>query len=120
VHFSLQINPTLSQKIVIYNLREIIRLPELPLESPESPKVSPLDLVCYNNRLRSFNSKWELKSIAPQQLAESGFYYVGPGDRVRCLFCSIEIDHWEPTDDPMTEHRRISPLCVFFPENPGI
>lgn len=102
-------------------MREISRLPQLPLQLPNSlPKASAWDLLCYNNRLDSFKSHWKVKGITPQQMAESGFYYLGPGDRVRCLFCSIEIDQWEPKDDPLTEHKRVSPLCSFFPENPGI
>lgn len=96
-------------------MREISRLPQLP----ESPMCREPDWLCYNNRLNSFNSNWKMKYITPQQMAGAGFYYVGPRDRVKCLFCSIELDHWEPTDDPMSEHKRVSPLCAFLSESPG-
>jgi len=43
------------------------------------------------------------------QMAEAGFYHVGTEkepDLVRCYWCRRELDGWEPTDDPLEEHRR--------------
>ncbi len=42
-------------------------------------------------------------------MAEAGFYFIGTAkepDLVRCYWCRKEMDGWEPTDDPMAEHRR--------------
>ena len=42
-------------------------------------------------------------------MAEAGFYHVGrPGepDLARCYWCRRELDGWESTDDPWSEHER--------------
>jgi len=48
-------------------------------------------------------------------MAEAGFYHVGTEkepDLVRCYWCRRELDGWEPTDDPLEEHRRRP--CAFI------
>lgn len=47
-------------------------------------------------------------------LALAGFYYIGPGDDVRCHFCRILINRWEQGDDVFKEHRRWSPSCPLI------
>lgn len=42
-------------------------------------------------------------------MADAGFYLIGGSDEpdlVRCYWCRKEMDGWEPTDDPMAEHKR--------------
>ncbi|CAG2104519.1 unnamed protein product [Medioppia subpectinata] len=39
----------------------------------------------YEDRLASFNSHEELFRVNIRQLAEAGFHYLGPGDRVKCF-----------------------------------
>lgn len=111
-----QINRSLNGNIVMYNMREISRLPTLPVGPPDRPE---WDLSCLENRIRTFIGRWKLNFITPEQMAKAGFYYLGPGDRVRCMFCAKEVDRWQPGDNPVTEHKRVSPLCIFFKENPG-
>jgi len=77
------------------------------------------DLTVYKNRLRTFNGVWKLQFITPNQMASAGLYYVGPQDRVRCTFCSIELDYWQHDNDPFVEHKRQSPHCAFFNEDNG-
>ncbi|XP_041434513.1 uncharacterized protein LOC121398946 isoform X2 [Xenopus laevis] len=48
-----------------------------------------------------------------KQLSQAGFYYVGPGDRVRCFSCGGELDAWEPWDVPLTRHRISFPDCPY-------
>jgi len=47
-------------------------------------------------------------------LAEAGFYYVGPGDNVRCYYCDGGLKNWRPSDEPWTEHGRWFPRCPFL------
>lgn len=35
------------------------------------------------------------------------------GDQVRCFHCDGGLRHWNPDDDPWTEHARWFPRCSF-------
>ncbi|KAK4991540.1 hypothetical protein LTR50_001734 [Elasticomyces elasticus] len=35
-------------------------------------------------------------------------------DGVTCFYCQLSLDGWEPKDNPLEEHRRRSPECLFF------
>jgi len=72
----------------------------------------------YENRLKTFK-KWPLKFITPDKLARAGFYYTGIQDKVKCLYCPIEIEYWGKDDDPYIEHKLISPQCQYFKEKQG-
>ena len=66
-------------------------------------------------------------------MVDAGWYYcpmVESDDFVKCAYCSLSLDGWEPKDDPQyvsgmisnihilmdysDEHRRRSPHCIFF------
>ncbi|NP_001082290.1 baculoviral IAP repeat-containing protein 7-A [Xenopus laevis] len=66
-------------------------------------------------RLRSF-SAWPrtCPQPSPVEMARSGFYYLGPGDRVQCFSCGGVLRSWEPGDRPDTEHRKFFPSCTFL------
>ncbi|VDK46020.1 unnamed protein product [Anisakis simplex] len=84
----------------------------------------------YANRLKSFTSRWphRIDNLSPQkfdsclQMAEAGFFYC-PGrtkqdaDNVKCPFCLKELTHWEPTDNPIVEHRKRQNGCYFMQLN---
>ncbi|ESO86604.1 hypothetical protein LOTGIDRAFT_59237, partial [Lottia gigantea] len=59
-----------------------------------------------NVRLPSF--------LSVESLAHAGFYYVGPGDRVKCHSCSVILIEWESIDIPIAEHYRWSPDCDYI------
>lgn len=76
----------------------------------------------YLNRLESFRNEsypWKLDFLTPRQMANAGFYYFGKQDRVGCIYCFREFDHWCRDDDPLDVHKRESPQCPFFAENQG-
>ena len=64
------------------------------------------------NRLKTFekSSKY-FPDISPVDLAKAGLYHIGPGDRVRCVYCLNIIKLWEKGDDPQTLHDRLFPTC---------
>lgn len=62
------------------------------------------------NRLKSFD-KWSVTFIQKENLAQLGFYWVGIGDIVKCVFCSVEIGLWEETDSVLGEHVKFSRYC---------
>ncbi|KAH9500067.1 Baculoviral IAP repeat-containing protein 3 [Bulinus truncatus] len=65
-------------------------------------------------RLLSFKDKWlEEYFVTPEDLARNGFIFVGPGDRVKCVFCLNYLRGWEANDTVEEEHRSHFPDCPF-------
>lgn len=52
--------------------------------------------------------------VKPDVLANAGFFFTGSGDCVRCFFCDIGMQEWEPNDEPLEEHARFHPRCNFI------
>ncbi|XP_077453089.1 baculoviral IAP repeat-containing protein 5b isoform X1 [Stigmatopora argus] len=56
-------------------------------------------------------------SCTPEMMAKAGFVHCpseNEPDVVSCFFCLIELEGWEPTDDPWFEHTKRSPSCGFL------
>lgn len=66
------------------------------------------------NRINTFNSNWPHTFISPHILAKTGFYYIGPYDRVKCYFCKVKINNWEMGDYEIIEHDRWSFGCPLL------
>lgn len=50
-------------------------------------------------------------------MVEAGWYYdptLDTPDGATCAYCSLSLDAWDVGDDPMEEHRRRAPDCLFF------
>lgn len=62
----------------------------------------------------TFKKTWPHKYIKPSKLAKSGFFYVGPFDRVQCVFCKTVLEKWKPNDDVNGEHKRFAPNCPLL------
>ncbi|XP_015272486.1 PREDICTED: baculoviral IAP repeat-containing protein 5 [Gekko japonicus] len=78
-----------------------------------------LKLLLVQNRVDTF-TQWPFSDgclCTPEQMAKAGFIHC-PGDNApdvaQCFFCFKELEGWEPDDDPMEEHRKHSPSCVFL------
>ncbi|KAG7228363.1 hypothetical protein INR49_009227 [Caranx melampygus] len=70
-------------------------------------------------RVKSF-ADWPFKeecSCTPEKMASAGFVHC-PSDNepdvACCFFCLIELEGWEPDDNPWTEHKKRSPNCEFI------
>lgn len=64
-------------------------------------------------RLMTF-SQWPGSSpVLALDLAEAGFYFVGPGDHVQCFCCGGILKDWKAGDRPMVEHLKFFPFCKF-------
>ncbi|KAI9530760.1 hypothetical protein NQZ68_000251 [Dissostichus eleginoides] len=53
----------------------------------------------------------------PEKMAEAGFVHCpseNEPDVACCFFCLIELEGWEPDDDPLSEHLKRSPNCGFL------
>ncbi|KAJ2367989.1 hypothetical protein H4S01_001843 [Coemansia sp. RSA 2610] len=56
-------------------------------------------------------------TVTPEKLAAAGFYFTPefPGDdTATCAFCGYALGDWEADDEPMEEHSKRSPDCLFF------
>ncbi|XP_045199964.2 baculoviral IAP repeat-containing protein 2-like [Mercenaria mercenaria] len=82
-------------------------------DTPKYPKYSSRAI-----RLASFNECGDVV-ISPGCLAETGFFYAGFGDCVRCFHCGVGLRHWSEEDDPWIEHSRWSKDCVFVKQMRG-
>ena len=49
-----------------------------------------------------------------RKIAKAGFFYTGKADCVRCFWCSLGLNCWDPGDDPWREHARFSPRCPWL------
>ena len=67
-------------------------------------------------RLQTFLGKWPDRTppqINPSTLSKDGFYYIGPFDRVSCIFCKGILKKWDANDTVVGEHRKHFPRCPF-------
>ncbi|XP_050306385.1 death-associated inhibitor of apoptosis 2 [Anthonomus grandis grandis] len=112
----LQVNGTPTSEATFKNVNIINsavdgNLDELGVQKHNGPKRADYGTV--ESRLRTFTS-WSPNLIqTPDVLAQAGFYYEGMGDQVRCFHCDGGLRHWDPDDDPWTEHARWFPRCSF-------
>jgi hypothetical protein len=49
----------------------------------------------------------------PAELAEAGFFFIGPGDYCRCYQCGLEQMCWDPFEDPWIRHAFLAPDCCY-------
>ncbi|XP_078509086.1 baculoviral IAP repeat-containing protein 5.1-like [Lissotriton helveticus] len=77
------------------------------------------EMYDYGNRLKTFGD-WpfaENCSCTPEHMAKAGFVHSPTNnepDVARCFFCLIELEGWEPDDDPWHEHAKRSATCGFL------
>lgn len=65
------------------------------------------------NRLMSFIT-WPTRNIiSPEECACTGFFYIGPLDRLACAFCENVLYNWKKGDNPKFKHMKHFPTCRF-------
>ena len=68
-------------------------------------------------RIASYGQHWPHSSgnLSVENMAGAGFYYIGPGDKVKCSFCDKSMECWNPEDNPLREHHHLSDgRCQFI------
>lgn len=73
-------------------------------------------------RASTFKDLWKLDdqkkcTATSRDLAKAGLYYSPldkDNDRVICMYCDCPLDHWDPEDDPLREHRANSYAYCYF------
>ncbi|KAK7502975.1 hypothetical protein BaRGS_00005601 [Batillaria attramentaria] len=68
-------------------------------------------------RRATYHRGWpENSGQDPAMLALAGWYYTGPGRRLRCWWCGVYLNDLHPGDDPWEEHALRSPSCRYLLE----
>lgn len=58
---------------------------------------------------------WPQESpVGFEALVRAGFFYTGKKDIVRCFSCGGCLEKWAEGDDPMEDHIKFFPECVFL------
>ncbi len=74
----------------------------------------------YEDRFKTFKN-WEYNCIIkPEHLANNGFYYYGPKDITRCIFCKVIIGNWETDDNVEVEHQKYSSNCPMVKDSENV
>ncbi|XP_058122972.1 baculoviral IAP repeat-containing protein 3-like [Anopheles coustani] len=68
----------------------------------------------FAKRQESFRTTEHWSKDEIYKLAAVGFFYTGPGDSVRCFYCSLGLQNWQKDDDPLEEHGRHMRSCDYF------
>ncbi|KAM8976739.1 baculoviral IAP repeat-containing protein 2 [Pelodytes ibericus] len=76
--------------------------------------VSNVSMQTSSARLKTFVNWPSRIPVSPKKLAESGFYYVGRNDDVKCFCCDGGLRCWESGDDPWVEHAKWFPRCEYL------
>ena len=72
------------------------------------------DFAEYVDRLSSFETWPQQMNQDKYTLAQAGFIYKKEGDIVECFACGVKLSQWKPSDNPLTEHKKWSPECVYL------
>jgi hypothetical protein len=66
------------------------------------------DLSTIRGRTETFEAHfWPVQLVqSKEKMAESGFFYLGYGDHVKCFYCGLQVHDWLATDCPFQQHYR--------------
>uniref|UniRef100_A0A8D2NNR9 RING-type E3 ubiquitin transferase n=1 Tax=Zosterops lateralis melanops TaxID=1220523 RepID=A0A8D2NNR9_ZOSLA len=64
--------------------------------------------------MRTFQQWPRSAPVSARDLAEAGFFYLGPRDEVQCFCCGGVLKDWRPGDCPIIEHLNFFPSCKYL------
>ncbi|XP_067096692.1 baculoviral IAP repeat-containing protein 5.1-like isoform X2 [Osmerus mordax] len=76
-------------------------------------------MYSFESRQQSF-ADWPFREecqCTPEMMAKVGFVHCpseNEPDVACCFFCLLELEGWEPEDNPLSEHIKRSPHCGFL------
>lgn len=86
------------------------------IRSLENISISDLNVIklCNSELIRlSTYETWVGEAFAIR-LAESGFFFTGQTDRVKCYFCHSQKENWSPADTPSLVHKKLNANCPLI------
>uniref|UniRef100_A0A672Y8U3 Baculoviral IAP repeat-containing protein 5.1-like n=1 Tax=Sphaeramia orbicularis TaxID=375764 RepID=A0A672Y8U3_9TELE len=90
-----------------------------PCNEPSGQFISFDKMYCHEMRHQTF-ADWPFRedsNCTPEKMVKAGFVHSpseNAPDVACCFFCLIELEGWEPDDDPWSEHAKRSPTCGFL------
>ena len=83
--------------------------------APRQPVPQRDQYRTFTARLKTFEGViWsEQLRTTPKKLAEAGFYYVAPGNKVKCAYCGGKLLNWKKKDSAIKRHIEKFPECTF-------
>ena len=60
------------------------------------------------------NGTWTQTSPKVEDLVRAGFFYSGTQSVVTCFYCNGSLHKWSGSDNPMVEHVRWFPACLYI------
>ena len=85
------------------------------LSSEHFVDVKKLKLHKEIDRRKTFvQNDWFNEHVSFEELAQQGFYYFKKPNCVRCFFCQIDLNKFEPNDDLIKNHLKFSPNCPLL------
>ncbi|KAH3736388.1 hypothetical protein DPMN_042951 [Dreissena polymorpha] len=82
-------------------------------EATDYPTAKYPRYAAVEDRTESFRN-WPRTRPTIPALCQSGFFYTGNDDLVRCFCCGIGLKDFSDTDDPLQEHVRHSRNCAYL------
>lgn len=67
----------------------------------------------YPTRYFSFLSPSCPNNLKKKNFAKAGFHYTNDGDTVMCGICRVRIRDWRDFDNPIKQHEKFSPHCLY-------
>jgi len=100
-----------TQQIIQSELRELF-----PCQHAINPHMRHL-----NSRLATYEVGWQASRVraSPRELADSGLYYLGVRDKVKCWYCNGGLQNWDYNDEPWFEHAKWFPTCEYLLQRKG-
>lgn len=72
------------------------------------------DYITLEQRLATYENWPKSLKQKPPNLASSGFFYMGVGDKTLCFYCGGGLRDWDEEDDPWEQHALWFPKCNYL------
>lgn len=101
-------------------IKAITKTLSLSPKFSKSTKHREIDLTKYNlykeidRRSTFLENKWKNSSVNIDLLALLGLFFAEKPDTVLCAFCNVHLNEFEPNDDVLKEHLKVSPNCPLL------
>ncbi|KAJ8310476.1 hypothetical protein KUTeg_012341 [Tegillarca granosa] len=67
----------------------------------------------FEERINTFNT-WPQYKPCKMKMAHAGFVFTGQSDITECPSCKLKLHNWLRNDNPVDEHLKHSPTCIYL------